>query len=347
VRVYTASYPLPDGAADRPEVHRSPSRPFVLSPEVQWARPDRRHLVADLDRFRPEVVHLATEWSMGYAGLRAARALGVPIIASAHTDYERYARRYRLAAAVQPGWWYLRWFYSHAHRILVPTARYGEDLARRGVQHTAVWSRGVDTGAFSPAFRSAAYREALGIGPEEVIVAYVGRIAPEKGIERLLGAWGRLAERFPAAHLVFTGAGLMAAEIDRRALPRVHRTGSLRGARLAEAYASADIFAMPSETETFGNVTLEAMASGLPVVAVARGGVLDFGIADTNAVLTEPAPGEFAAGLARLLEEPGTRRRLARGARATAARRDWGPVFRSLEDHYRAAAGATAIPTAA
>ncbi len=341
LRVYSAAYPLGDGMADRPEVHRSPGRTFFLSPEVQWAAPDQAEITADLARFRPDLVHLATEFAMGYAGLRAARAIEAPIIASAHTDYERYAGRYGMRWAVGAGWLYLRWFYRHAHRVLTPSASFERHLRNRGIEHTGIWTRGVDADQFSPSFRSARYRQELGIGPDDLLVGYVGRIAPEKGVERLLDAWKSLAPRYPRAHLVFTGQGLMEPEIRRRALPRVHLTGMKRGIELATAYASADVFAMPSVTETFGNVTLEAMSAGVAPVAMAAGGIGEFGIDGVNVLLADPdQDGAFRDALDRLLGNPALRRDLARGARTTALGRSWGPIYDRLVASYADAAAA-------
>jgi glycosyltransferase involved in cell wall biosynthesis len=118
VRVYSASYGLSAGQPDRPEAHRSPSVPFFLYPDVQWAFPRMRDVVDDLARFRPDVVHVVTEFSLGIAGVKAARQLGLPLIASAHTDYERYAQRYGVPWAIRAGWHYLRWFYGQAHKVL-------------------------------------------------------------------------------------------------------------------------------------------------------------------------------------------------------------------------------------
>lgn len=132
VRVYSARYALPAGVTDRPEAHRSPARPFALSPEVEWARPRQAEITADLAAFGPDVVHLATEFPMGRAGLKAARRLRVPIVASAHTDYESYAARYGFGWAVTPGWIYLRRFYRHAEVVLAPSRAYQEQLQRRG-----------------------------------------------------------------------------------------------------------------------------------------------------------------------------------------------------------------------
>lgn len=338
VRVYSATYPLPDGEVDRSGIHRSPSRPLFVAPEVQWARPDWRAIAQDLSRFQPDVAHLATEFAMGHAGLRAARALGIPIVASAHTDYERYASRYGLSWAVAPGWTWLRWFYRHAEVVLAPTRVYEAHLHRRGIRHTGIWTRGVDADGFHPRFRSQAWRTALGLGSEDLLVAYVGRLAPEKGVDRLLDAWAAIAPRQPRAHLAFTGTGLMEPHIRDRGLPRVHLTGLRRGIELATAYASADVFVLPSVTETFGNVLLEAMASGVAPVAMASGGVLDYALDGVNARLVDPdAPHGLAEALEAVLTDRDLRDRLARDARATAERRSWDGVFDGLVARYQTA----------
>lgn len=340
IRVYSATYPLPPGTADRPEVHRSPSRPLFLSPEVQWAFPRLPEVTRDLEGFGPDLVHLATEFTMGLAGLRAAQRLGVPIIASAHTDYERYAGRYGLDWAAFPGWTYLRWFYAQAKLVLCPSCSYEVHLHQRGVRHTGLWTRGVDTRQFDPALRSEEFRARFGLGVTDQLVLYVGRLAPEKGIERLLAAWATLGEQRGKRRLVFVGSGVMGETIRRRALPGVHLTGPLTGRELGVAYASGDIFVLPSSTETFGNVLLEGMASGLACLALRAGGVTEFARDWENALLVDPErPRELGDALALLLTDPVLRARLGQGARETALDRGWGPVFdRLLEDYARVAA---------
>jgi glycosyltransferase involved in cell wall biosynthesis len=336
-RVYSATYPRAAGLADRPEVHRSPSRPLFVSPEVQWAAPDPAAIRTDLARFAPDIVHLATEFPMGYAGLRAASQLGLPIIASAHTDYDRYAARYGLEWVLPAGWVYLRWFYRRASLVLCPSAVYERHLHTRGVPHTGRWTRGVDCSVFAPRHRSSGYRAQLSVGPEVPLVTYVGRLAPEKGIEALLDAWLALGARRGRAHLVFVGTGLMEAAIARRQLPSVHLVGFRTGAALSAAYASADILVFPSSTETFGNVLLEGMASGLACLAIGAGGVMEFAVHGDNAILA--AAGNTAAlteGLARLIDDAGLRRRLAGRARETALARRWQPIFDRLLSDYEA-----------
>jgi glycosyltransferase involved in cell wall biosynthesis len=346
VRVYSATYALPP-EGDRPEVHRSPSVPLFLYPDVQWAFPRLRDVVDDLAPFRPGVVHVATAFSLGIAGVKAARQLGIPIVASAHTDYDQYAVRYGVTWALRAGWHYLRWFYGQAHRVLCPSRIYEEHLHSRGVPHTGSWSRGVDPAEFRPRFRSEAYRARFGVGRDDLLVTYIGRIAREKNLELLLRAWEELVGSRGGGQLVLVGRGPLEDEIRRRELPGVHVTGLLRGRELSEAYASADVFTFPSPTETFGNSLLEAMGSGLPSLVAAAGGVLEFAEHGRNAWLVAPnSAGAITDGLGRLLSDPSLRRRLAEGALQTAAERRWDAVYDQLIADYRAAAAARATRAA-
>ena len=347
VRVYTATYPLPDGV-DRPEVHRSPSIPLFLYRDVQWAFPRHRELVEDVAAFRPDVIHAATEFALGVAGMRVARELDLPVVASAHTDYERYAARYRLDWATRPGWKYLRWFYGQAERVLCPSRIYEGHLQSRGVQRTGIWTRGVDTVAFNPRHRSVEYRESIGVMPDDLVVTYVGRLAREKNLDLLLEAWQLVAPHFPGARLALVGRGPLEDEIREHEIPSIRLLGLLTGDDLSAAYASADIFAFPSTTETFGNVLLEAMASGLPPVVAAAGGVLEFAAHGDNAWLVAPNSVEaMAEGLERLLRDAPLRRRLANGALRTAAARRWDAIDALLFEEYRRVAEAGRIRRAA
>jgi glycosyltransferase involved in cell wall biosynthesis len=297
-------------------------------------------VLRDLAGFQPDLVHVATEFPMGFMGLGLARDLKLPILASAHTDYERYAGRYGFTWAVSPGWVYLRWFYGQAALVLAPSRTYEQHLNQRGISHTGVWSRGVDPLVFSPVHRSSAYRAELGIIPEDPLVTYIGRVAPEKGIESLLDAWATLGERRGRAQLAIVGGGLMEAEIRRRRLPAVHLMGRLTGTALSTAYASADVLVFPSATETFGNVLLEGMASGLACLAIGAGGVTTFARDGENAILLPPgdAPA-MSAALGRLIADAELRARLGRSARDSALRLGWEPVFDRLFEDYRRVTG--------
>jgi glycosyltransferase involved in cell wall biosynthesis len=343
LRVYSATYALPPGLSDRPEVHRSPSVPLFLYPDVQWAFPRMRDVVDDLARFRPDVVHVATEFSLGIAGVKAARQLGFPLVASAHTDYDQYAARYGVTWALRAGWHYLRWFYGQAHKVLCPSHIYEQHLHSRGVLHTGVWSRGVDPEWFHPRFRSDDYRARFGVEPGDLLVTYIGRIAREKNLELLLHAWETLAPVRGTAQLVLVGRGPLEDEIA-----GVHVTGLLQGHELSAAYASADVFTFPSPTETFGNSLLEAMGSGLPSLVAASGGVLEFSEHGRNAWLVAPDSAEaIEEGLERLLADSALRRRLADGGLETARERDWADVYDRLVADYKEAVEGKGLTRAA
>lgn len=338
VRVYAPAYPLAAGAVDEAHIVRTPSRRLFLYPDVRWGLPEWPAIRADFAAFRPDLVHVATEFAMGAVGLRLAREFEVPVIASAHTDYERYASRYHLDWLMPAGWQYLRWFYGQATRVLCPSRWYERHLHLRGVRHTARWSRGVDRGQFHPGHRDEAVRSALGLAPEQPMVLYVGRLAAEKNLDLLIEAWRSLAVREDAARLVVVGAGPLEEELRSAAVPGVVIAGLRTGAALSACYASADLFVLPSSTETFGNVLLEAMASGLPSLAVRAGGVVDFAAHADNAWLVEPdsAPA-LADGLRHLLDDAALRRRLAAGGEATAASRDWSAIFGGVLQEYERA----------
>ena len=297
-----------------------------------------RDIVEDLGQFRPDVVHVATEFAMGLAGLKAARQLRLPVIASAHTDYDKYAGRYGVDWALRLGWHYLRWFYGQAYRVLCPSRIYQQHLHSRGVTHTGIWSRGVDPDEFHPRFRSEAYRESLGLRANDLLVSYIGRIAREKNLAQLLTAWKSLGPDRGSAQLALVGRGPLEETIRRKQIPGVHVLGLMHGRMLAEAYASADIFVFPSTTETFGNSLLEAMGSGLPCLAANAAGVLEFARQGQNALLVSPnSAGAIAQGLRRLLHDSALRGRLAQGGLATAAERTWDQVYDRLLEDYREA----------
>lgn len=340
VRVYSPAYPLPEGEADRAEVHRSSSVPLFLYPDVHWAFPRYRSILQDVARFRPDIIHVATEFAMGVTGTKIARQLGVPVIASAHTDYERYASRYNLDWFMRAGWSYLRWFYRQTSSVLCPSSFYQRHLNTRGVSNTGIWSRGVDADRFHPMHRHVEYRENFDVGPGDTLITYVGRIAREKDLDLLVEGW-RLLRPKDTTKLVLVGRGPLEGELRRMNVRGIVLAGMKHGRELSAAYASSDLFVFPSTTETFGNVLLEGMASGLPCLAASAGGVLEFARHESNAWLVEPHSSEaIAAGLELLLTNHELRSHLGAGARRTALERSWEPVFDTLLLQYSNAGAA-------
>jgi glycosyltransferase involved in cell wall biosynthesis len=215
---------------------------------------------------RPDIVHVVTEGPLGWAALVAARRLGVPAVSDFHTNFHSYSRHYGLGFLRGVIGGYLRRFHNRSLCTFVPTRQLRTELERQGYRSVRVVARGVDTQLFTPARRSAELRGQWGLGPNDLAVICVGRLAPEKNLPLVLSAFATIRARRPDARLVFVGDGPARAKLQRRCPGHVF-AGMRKGEDLARHYASGDVFLFPSQTETFGNVTLEAMASGLGVVA--------------------------------------------------------------------------------
>jgi len=249
-----------------PEVTLVPGLALPGYAAVRMGLPAGARLRARWGHRPPDAVYVATEGPLGWSAVRAARRLRLPVVAGFHTNFHRYARHYHLGWAGGLVERYLRSLHNRATGTLVATAELREHLHRRSFRNVEILGRGVDRTLFGPARRSASLRRSWGITGNELVALIVGRVAAEKNVRLAVEAYRAMQREQPACRLVIVGDGPL-----RRALERAHPdlffTGMLTGEPLAQHYASADVFLFPSETETFGNVTLEALASGLPVVA--------------------------------------------------------------------------------
>lgn len=214
----------------------------------------------------PDVVHIATEGPLGFAALRAARKLGVPVSSSFHTNFHAYSRHYGIGWLQPSVLRYLRHFHNRADATMVPTQAMQIRLAHAGFERLHTVARGVDTQLFSPARRDAALRAEWGLDDDTPAVLYVGRLAGEKRTDLAVRAFEALQARVPAATMIWVGDGPLRARLE-ASLPTHIFCGVKTGVALARHYASADVFIFPSMTETWGNVVPEAMASGLAVLA--------------------------------------------------------------------------------
>ncbi len=240
--------------------------PIPGYPGLRMGMPSGRRLRAMWQTQRPDVVHVITEGPLGWSALQTARALDIPVVADFHTNFHSYGRHYGWGWLTQLIYRYLRRFHNDAQLTLVPTRGMRDQLARDGFRGLDVVARGVDTTLFRPDQRSDALRASWGLRPDQLAVLYVGRIAAEKNLPVVLQAFAAIRSRVPDARLILVGDGPSRPELQQTRPEHVH-AGVRRGDDLAAHFASADLFLFPSLTETFGNVTLEAMASGLPVVA--------------------------------------------------------------------------------
>jgi glycosyltransferase involved in cell wall biosynthesis len=326
----------PEGAPPRygsARIVGVPSFRFSLYPEKRFARPFPR-VGRILQEFQPDLIHAVNPGFLGLAAIYHARRLKVPLIASYHTHIPTYARYYRLNWLEPMLWWLFRAIHNRAAINLCPSEATMAELRMRGFRNLALWNRGVDLSLFSPSKRSPEMRRRLlgGSRKDAKILLYVGRLAPEKGIERLRPC----LESFPNVHLAIVGDGP-----HRTALERVFAgtqttfTGYLFGEELATAYASADGFIFPSTTETLGLVLYEAMASGLPVMAAespATREVLEHGRAGW--LFNPHDPRSIAEALADLFDNQSRRSEVRARAQQIVSQLDWSGPTQQLIDHY-------------
>jgi glycosyltransferase involved in cell wall biosynthesis len=307
--------------------------PLPFYPRLRFGVASPLRLRRLLAGYAPDVVHVATEGPLGWATLLAARHLGVPVASSFHTNFDHYLQHYRVGLFGGVAFAYLRWFHNRTAVTLVPSVATRRRLKAGGVRRVRLWPRGVDAQAFHPNHRDAGLRRALGLAEGDTLLLYVGRLAAEKNLEALLAAFARLRAGRDGLRLALVGDGPLAEELRRRQPPGVVLAGEQRGAALSRWYASGDVFAFPSCSETFGNVVLEAQASGLPVVGFDCQGVNERVAHGADGLLVPPG-GDFAAALRALVEDRTTRAKMGQAARAKAERQDWGPIFDRLERRY-------------
>lgn len=319
-----------EGTSDEGGARLVRGLPVPLHPGLQFGLPAGRRLAEAWRKKKPDVVHVASEGLLGRSAIRAAQELGVPVCTSFHTNFHRYGAYYGLGFLSRMALRYLRAFHRKAVLTMVPTARVHDELASQGFANLAVVSRGVDRGLFHPGRRSDALRVSWGAGPDDLVAAYVGRLAPEKNIDLALTAYEAMRAARPGTRMVAVGDGPLRPALEKRH-PGVCFVGYRRGEELAAHYASADIFLFPSLTETFGNVAMEAMASGLCVVAFDDGAVQEHVRNGTNGLVAH-MPEEFVAQAVRAAVEPGLARGIGAHAAGSVAALGWDRIGQAYEE---------------
>jgi glycosyltransferase involved in cell wall biosynthesis len=336
VRVYspTTDHPAFPPAGDLISV---PSVAFPARPDYRLALGLPPAIRQDVKAFRPDIVHLSAPDLLGLGALKLARSLDVPVVASVHTLFDSYLDYYAL------GWLkpFLRkrlWsFYSACDYVLAPTQAIADELRVQALPARArIWARGVDPELFHPGRRCEAWRGEQGLAGPRPVIVFMGRIVLEKGLAVFAETLRRLEQRRGPTPVLVIGDG-PAREWFAERLPGAVFTGFLTGERLATALASGDIFFNPSPTETFGNVNLEAMASGLAMVCadVPNSRAI---LPDGSAQLCEAAdPDAFAAVIEGLIDDPAHRADLQRAAYARSAAYRWPEILQAVVDVYREA----------
>lgn len=306
--------------------------PIPRYPHLCMGLPAKRALLGLWSLRRPDVVHIATEGPLGWSALQAARKLRLPVTADFRTNFHSYSRHYGVGWLQKPIAAYLRRFHNQAMCTMVPTDSLQQQLEKQGFARLVVVARGVDTQLFDPVRRSEALRTVWGVQAGEQVVLSVGRIAPEKNLDLLLRSFEAMRRVNPALRLVVVGDGPGRIALQQRC-PDAVLAGARSGIDLAEHYASADIFLFPSMTETYGNVTAEALASGLLVLSYGYAAAAELIRHGENGLLAPYGDEEaFVRRAIDLATTPRLVERLRCSARDSTLALDWGRICLQVEN---------------
>ena len=340
VRVFTPTAETP-AFAHNGTIVPVPSMPLPGRPEYRLVLRMPGGIKRELLEFAPDIIHIAVPDLLGQAALALANANRIPVVATYHTRYETYLRHY----------WYLapfeglltrmlRRFYGACREVYVPSDSTRDALLADGLKNNfKPWPRGIETDRFNPRLRSAAWRARLGIGEDELVVLHVSRLVREKRLDTLTAALQQLT--IPH-RVVIVGDGPDRGFVEAE-LPHAIFTGFLGGDELTAAYASSDIFFFPSDSESFGNVTLEAMASGLPCVCADATGSRSLVVDGQTGFLAPPDDAAaFARHITALAMDAGLRTRMGQAARARALTFSWDETLARMLGYYRALLAGTA-----
>ncbi|MBJ8055202.1 glycosyltransferase family 1 protein [Bacillus cereus] len=306
----------------------------ILYPECRFAFPTPR-IRWELLAFKPDIIHIATPFNMGLCGLYYAKKLNIPVVGSYHTDFDAYLRYYKIEFLSNMLWNYLKWFHSHMQKNFVPSPETLHQLKKKGFQQLYIWGRGVDCTLFHPTYNKDLFRKKYNI-TAEYILSYVGRLAPEKDIDTLQTLIQTTNKERNDIHWLITGDGPLAKGLyENVQKTNVTFTGYLQGGDLAEAYASSDLMVFPSPTETFGNVVLESLACGTPVIGANSGGVKNIIKDEKTGFLCEPKNEDsFLASIYSLLNNEERLKQMGIAASSYAKSQSWDEIFHSLLNQY-------------
>jgi len=308
--------------------------PIPFYRQLRLGLPAKRELLRLWTRQRPDLVHIATEGPLGWSALQVARKLKLPISTDFRTNFHAYSQHYGI------GWLrgailaYMKKFHNSAHATMVPTAQLEGELATSGFKRLSVVPRGIDVGLFSPTQRQPELRRSWGAAEHDRVMIYVGRLAVEKNLAAVIDCYRTLKLQHPDLKLVLVGDGPMRTELEQKHSDIVF-AGFRVGQDLAQHYASADLFMFASKTETFGNVTIEAMASGLAVVAFRHAAAGELITSGVNGMLAEPSDDQgFVTAAQTLLNDRNRMRSIGAHGCQTAHALGWPKVVEMTESIF-------------
>jgi glycosyltransferase involved in cell wall biosynthesis len=342
VQVFAPSPQAGGANVQQDSVHRMYSVPFLLYSELRLGIPNPIEVNKKLKEFKPTIIHCATPFNVGLYGHHHAMKHNIPFVASYHTHFDQYLEHYNIQFIAQTLWKYMLWFHQDCKKIYVPSPSTGDHLVLNGFEKDKieVWGRGVDISVFNPDVDRKHVLATHNISNDKIVVLYVGRLAPEKNVDIFLEVYKRFSKKYPGKYqFVLAGDGPLNEELHgafpAHENPDLSFLGFIQGKALSEVYAAADVMLFPSATETFGNVVLEAMASGTPVIGAAAGGVKDNIQHEQTGLLCEAGDANgFESALLRLVEHEAFRQQLAHSGRAYVEQQSWDRIFGDLLKSY-------------
>ncbi|WP_251548654.1 glycosyltransferase family 4 protein [Neobacillus muris] len=317
-------------------IHRFKSLSFFLYPECRLAFPSLRQMKAKLQKFNPDLIHVATPFNIGLCGLYFAKKLAIPLAGSYHTNFDQYLQYYDLPFLSKILWKYMYWFHQPCQKLFVPSSETLQQLSNHGFTNLEIWPRGVDCQLFHPNYDKKAIKKKYGC-PDQYLITYVGRLAPEKDIDTLLAIIHLIPEEVnQKIHWAIVGDGPLRQSMEDQGIANLTFTGFLNGVSLAEIYSASDLFVFPSPTETFGNVVLESLASGTPVIGADSGGVRTIVKSGVTGYLCQPGEAEeFTKAMIHLLQNDWLRAQMGNAGRNYALTQRWEQIFENLLIHYQ------------
>lgn len=317
-------------------IKRYKSFPFVLYPELQAAFPNPINIDKQISQFQPDIIHVATPFNLGLFGRRYAVKNEIPFVASYHTNLDQYLKSYKLNWAKALLNQYLFWFHQECQAVYAPSKQTANHLKQQAYPQVKVWPRGVNHQVFEPPQSKDSVKrlvaEKYDLSDKKINILYVGRLATEKSIMILIDSIKELPMSLRLkVQVLIVGDGPirseLQAEISKHRLP-IHLLGFLEGDDLSQIYQAGDLFFFPSSTETFGNVVLEALSTGLPVIGANAGGVKELVVSSHNGILCPPEDTDsFVEALVFLLSSPSVRKYYGNNARDYALKFSWNNIF--------------------
>jgi len=331
---YKIFAPRYDNEKNDSKAERFYSLKFFLYPECRLAVPNIFKISQSLSEFKPTIIHNMTEFNIGVAGMRYGKKNNIPTVSNYTTNFSQYTEYYNLKFLKEPTWEYMRWFHNQNDITLCPSKEVEKLLNNNEIKRTSIFSRGIDSKTFSPKYRNEELRRKLGV-ENKIVFLYVGRVAYEKDMDILNESYRKIKSKYDNTALIITGNGNYMDTCKENFPDDTIFTGFKSGSELSEIYASSDIFVCPSSTETFGNVVLEAMASGLPVIGADAGGIRETIKDGYNGLRFEAKNAkDLEENMDKLMNNNYLRKYIIKNGLKFARSKTWDKIFDGLYDIY-------------